>query len=170
MKGNSIIVSANPQGKTLEGKVLGSPKPGSILELVAGDAMDGNGNFTFQVFQSGSTGDKITQYVLLPDELQGMLATGQYSQNLDSNGEDLGNLAPIYVPIPGEDLNLLVESFSGTSGTSGTTTAVTVGEQLTPHSGDGVLIPQSGVQEKSWTALEALTDPVSGGLTWCRRN
>lgn len=57
-RGNEIIVSANPRGRFIEGKLATgiTPKPGTILQLQVATAIDTNGRFTFELFNADADG------------------------------------------------------------------------------------------------------------------
>src|SRR4051812_27733305 len=103
-KGNEIIVTSNPKGMFLEGIVSGTPKPGTMMEIKPSAGYAAN-RFTWQVFQPGTDGKKRLCVVLLPDQLQGKLATDAYVD---------GTRCFLYCPIPGEEMNILLADVAGT--------------------------------------------------------
>ena len=148
-KGNGIIVTAGPRGRFLEGIVSGTPKPGTIMEIVS---LDDNGEYTFQVYTPGSDGLRPIGplCVLLLDELQGRLATTAYST---------GDHCFCYVPLPGDELNVLLKDIAG----SGDDHAF--GELLIPESGSGKLIATTGTPEiEPFAVVTAVVDPLADTL------
>ncbi len=149
-KGNEIIVSAQPKGVFLEGTVSGTPKPGTVMEV---SAVATNGTKTFRVYQPGTDGDRRPIYVLLPDHLQGKLATDAYVS---------GDRCFVYCPVMGEELNMLVADVSGTGDDHA------VGDVMMVDTGTGKLIVTTGSPESEpFILLEASTDPTADALLWC---
>jgi hypothetical protein len=151
-RGNEIIVSANPKGHFLEGIVSGTPKPGTCMEQYS-TALSG-GVFTWRVYTPGTDGEQRLVAVLLPDSLQGQLATTAYVS---------GDRCFMYCPIPGEELNMLKLDESGTADD------IAIGSVLTVDSSTGKLILTTGSPEmEPFIACEAVTDPTADQLVWCR--
>lgn len=147
--GNEIIVSANPRGVFLEGIVDGTPKPGTIMQIKAATAAV-NGRFTWEVFDAGADGDQRLIAVLLPDSLQGKTASDAYVD---------GDRCFLYVPAPGEELNVLVADISGTGDDWA------IGDLLIVDDGTGKLIATTGSPESEpFIGLEAVTDPTADHL------
>lgn len=150
-KGNEIIVSANPQGKFLEGIVSGTPKPGTMMEIVAGTAAVA-GRFTWQVYQPGTDGDRRLVAILLPDSLQGKLATDAYVT---------GTRCFLYCPLPGEEMNILFGNAAGTADD------IAIGDLLIADTGTGKFVETTGSPESEpFIALEAIVDPTADQLLW----
>lgn len=149
-RGNEIIVTSNPMGVRVEGVVSGTPKPGTVMEI---SAVATNGEKTFRVYQPGTDGDRRPIFVLLPDHLQGKLATEAFTS---------GDRVQCYVPVAGEELNMLVADVSGTGDDHA------VGELLIVDTGTGKLIATTGSPESEpFQLLETLTDPSADQLAWC---
>ncbi len=153
MRGNEIIVSANPQGKFLEGTIVGTPKPGSIMEIIPNTGTV-SGRHSWRV-SSRAAGKPRLHAVLLADQLQGKLATDAYVT---------GTRGFLYVPINGEELNMRVD-VPGTGSGAG---IVDIGEDLMVK-GNGHLQPYNGsAQSMPFTSLESVADDASGEvLCWC---
>jgi len=152
MKGSSIIVSTDPQGVFVEGYVSGTPKPGTVMQKKASTDPVG-GRFTYEVYAPGADGKAATVYVLLPDDLQG----ANYS-----NAYTTGKACRLYVPAPGEDLNMLVADVSGTGDDH------YIGERLMIQNSTGKLITYTGTPDMcSFECNEATTDPTADALLWC---
>lgn len=148
MKGNEIILSNDPRGRFLEGIVSGTPKPGTIMQLQAGTEPVG-GRHTWEVFNQASDGTVALIAVLLPDALQGKLATDAYVS---------GTRCFLYCPVAGEELNVLV-AHAGT----GTGDAIAIGDRFMVDDGTGLLIANSGGASVPFIALETLDDVVATG-------
>ncbi len=115
MKGQNIVVSADPKGVFMEGIISGTPKPGTMMQIQAG-TLPVNGRFTYEAV-SRVDGSKGPVFVLREDHLQGKLATDAYVS---------GTRGFLYAPAMGEDLNVLMRYEPGT----GTLGAETVGDML----------------------------------------
>lgn len=151
-KGNEIIVSANPRGVFMEGTLEGALKPGVLVEIKA-TALDGSGRPTFRAYQPGTDGVRKIPIVLLPDVNQGKLATDAYAD---------GDHCFCYVPVAGEELNMLLQDVSGTGD------AHAVGETLIADSGTGKLIATTGTPESEpFQLLEAVAAPTADTLAHC---
>lgn len=154
-RGNGIIVSANPRGVFEEGfiKTGETPKPGTILQRDASVALVG-GRHTYKIFAPGTDGEHPlgALYVLLENSLAGKPATEAYAA---------GDRCFLYVPQPGEELNMLILNISGTGDDHA------LGEKLMIDTGTGKLIATTGTPESEpFELLEAITDPTADTLAW----
>ena len=152
-KGSGIICSAEPGGVRLEGTISGALKPGTIVQKKAGTAPVG-GRFTYEAYNPAADGNQRPIYVLLPDELQGKLATDAYTD---------GDRCFVYVPIAGEELNILAYA-AGTASDD----AVAIGDLFIVDKGTGHLVATTGTPESEpFEANEAITDLTSTAeLVW----
>lgn len=150
-RGNEIIVTADPKGTFLEGIVSGTPKPGTVMEISSFTMV--GGHFTWRIYQPGTDGLRRVIAVLLPDHLQGQLATSAYVD---------GTRCFMYVPIAGEELNMLLADIAGTADDH------TAGETLIVDTGTGKLIATTGSpQSEPFRLLETITDPTADQLVHC---
>jgi hypothetical protein len=151
-RGTKVIISANPQGKFLEGIVSGTPKPGTVMQIKT--PFSANGRHEWEVFSGHlQDGQKGLIAVLLEDDLQGKLITDAYVT---------GTRCFLYVPIAGEELNMLVANLSGTADDHA------AGEELMVDDGTGKLLASTGTPESTpFMLLEAITDPTSDTLAPC---
>ena len=162
-RGNEILVSANPKGFYEECVISGTPKPGTVMELKKATAVIG-GRWTFE--PAGTTaavganlgmaadGDRLAIAVLLPDQLQGKIATDAYAD---------GDRGFLYYPVSGEELNMLLENQSGTADD------FIIGSKLIVDDGTGkLLISASTVESEPFMCLEAITDMAADTLAWCK--
>ncbi len=129
-KGNEIIVSAEPKGHFEECVISGTPKPGTVMELVPATSPQG-GRFTYRAC-TRADGAKGPIAVLLPDSLQGKLATDAYTN---------ASRGFLYWPIAGEELNMLLRYQPGT----GTASTDDIGELLEVDGASGMLQADTGV-------------------------
>jgi hypothetical protein len=151
MRGNEILLSAEPKGRYVEGIISGTPLPGSLMEVVPGCTPVG-GRLTYRAY-SGSK--QPTNLILLPDHLEGATATTAYVS---------GSRGFMYTMLSGDEANLLVGQ------TAGTGAAVAIGDQLEGEPG-GLLIPLAGTGSASYTAQEAIADiGLASTLVFVARN
>lgn len=148
MKGSEIILSANPKGVFLEGIVSGTPKPGTVMQIKAATEPEG-GRHTWEVFNQASDGTLALIAVLLPDELQGKLATDAYVT---------ATRCFLYCPIAGEELNMLVAA-PGT----GTGDSFAIGDRLMVDDGTGILVADSSGASVPFLVMETVADVVAAG-------
>ena len=152
-KGSTIVVQANPRGCFIEGIVSGTPLPGTIMELVAAVAPV-NGRFTYQSSTRPVGKDRMA-LVLMEDNAQGGVMTAAYVS---------GTRCQMYVPLPGEDVNCLVDvPGTGTSLGGGPT----IGEYLDFNSDGRLTLETGSPQNTAFRCNEALADTATGYiLTW----
>ncbi len=148
-RGNNIIVTGDPQGTFLEGTVSGTPKPGTIMELVPGTALTRGGRGTYRA-RSTTAGSKGAIYILLNDDLQGKGPDDAYV-----------TLKPcrLYAPIAGEEFNLIVASVAGTADD------VAIGD-LMGVDATGKLHANSSYTSAPFSAMEVVTDPTADYRLW----
>ena len=151
-KGNEIVVSAEPMGRFLEGTVDGTPKPGTVMEIVPATEPTG-GRHKWRVYQPGTDGEQRLIAVLLPDHLQGKTATDAYVDE---------TRCFLYCPVAGEELNMLFADVAGTADD------VAIGDVMIVDTGTGKLIATTGSPESEpFIALETVTDPTADHLVHC---
>lgn len=153
-KGNTIILSANPQGKFIEGVIADTSKPGTIMQIQAATEMS-NGRPTFIAAAPGTDGKAVVHNVLLEDGLQGKTITDAYVS---------GTRCFVYVPLPGEELNVIVGEGAGTANT------FAIGDRFEINATGGYLIPETGSpQQTSWICRETVTQKAAAYLTFCEK-
>lgn len=149
-RGSGIIISADPKGEFKEGIVSGTPKPGTVMEISSFTMV--GGRFTWQAF-SPTSGNRRLIAVLLPDDLQGQLASSAYVT---------GTRCFLYCPVAGEELNMLLADVAGTADDH------TAGETLIVQTTTGKLIATTGSpQSEPFRLCETVTDPTSDTLAHC---
>jgi hypothetical protein len=154
VRGNSIILTSNPKGVFLEGIIDDTSKPGTMMEITPTTGPTG-GRPHFRHYQPSADGDPRMVAVLLEDDLQGFPATTAYVA---------GSRCRIYVPLPGEEMNVLVRDIAGTGDTH------TIGDRFEPGHADGKLIVQStSANVGTFTAMETVPAPTADMLLWCMR-
>lgn len=150
-RGKKVIISSVPQGKMLEGIISGTPKPGTCLEIMT--PFYQGGKHLYRVYQPGTDGERRCVYVLLEDDLQGF--------GLDVAYETLKRCF-VYVPIAGEELNMLCSDVSGTGDDH------TALETMIIDTGTGKLIATTGSPESEpFQLLVTITDPTADFYAPC---
>lgn len=151
-KGNEIILSAYPQGKFMEGTITDTSSPGMCVEIVPATAMiDGRPSFRARSLTAGAIGPVA---VLLPDSMQGKLATDAYVAN---------TRCFVYYPMAGEELNMLVGDVAGTGDT------IAIGD-LYGVNNDGKLKANSSYASAPFEAMEASAALTADKLVWFKYN
>lgn len=155
-KGNTILLSTEPRGRFIEGVVAAgeAPKPGMIVQIQAATALVG-GRFTFEIYNADADGGrpKGPYIVLLEDQWQGKTTSDAYAA---------GDRCFGYVPLPGDELNLLLLNIAGTGDDHAK------GEILIVDDTTGKLIATTGSPETEVAmVLETVTDPTADTLCWC---
>ena len=152
---NKIVITEEPRGRFIEGVISGTPLPGTIMQIQAGTAVDGNGHHTFVVYNRDADGNR-------PQGPHFVLREPGSGRNFDT-AYITGSLGFMYVPLPGDELNLRW-SEAGT----GTGDAVAVGDLAMVDDGSGLLVDTSSPEVEPFMAMEAKSDVVATGtLVWC---
>lgn len=128
------------------------------MQIKAATEPDAGGRFTWEVYDKSGSGAPGLIAVLDYDFAQGKTYNDAY--------ED-GKRGFIYIPLPGDELNMLVADLSGT----GATSDFAIGDLLIPQDGTGKLIDATVSGTASYTArpfqvLETYNDMA--GDTWLR--
>lgn len=151
-QGNNIVVTGEPRGRFLECTVSGTPKPGTAMLPVAATAAV-SGRFTWAVYTPGTDGEQRMVAVLLSDRLQGKLATDAYVT---------GTRGFLYIPLPGDELNMLKGDVAGTADD------FAIADPLMLDTGTGKVIATTGSPEsEAFMCMETVTDPTADVLVFC---
>lgn len=156
-RGTKIVVSPFPKGHYVEG-IIGAgltPKPGTIMQLQPATALVG-GRHTWELYNADADGGrpKGPIIVLTEDAYQGRTSSTAYAA---------GDRAFGYIPLPGDELNLLVANIAGTADDH------TKGEMLIIDDTTGLMIATTGSPETEVAQLlETITDPTADTLSWCQ--
>lgn len=154
-RGNEIVLSVEPKGTFIECTVVGTPKPGTVMELKTGVAEVG-GRFSFEpagftaavgVTQGmAADGNRTPIAVLDIDKLQGKTKDDAYVT---------GTRGFLYYPVAGEYLNMILENITGTAADQD----FIIGTKLIVDDGTGKLLISAGTPESEpFICLEAVTD------------
>jgi len=152
--GNRIIASAEPKGMYLEGIIYGALLPGIMCQIRVAAGITA-GEYTWEPYAPNASGDPRLVAILLEDDLQGGLMTTAYVS---------GTRGKLYVPLPGEQINVLLRDVAGTGD------AHTFGERVVAETGTGKFIVQStSANLAQFTLLEAIAAPTADTLALAMR-
>lgn len=154
-RGSRIVVNADARGHYEWGYVTTAEKPGTILQIDPSVALK-HGKHTWVVYNRDADGNrpKVPFAVLVENLYQGVEATTAITA---------GDFCKLYLPLPGDELNLLYLNQSGTADD------VALGDILTVDDGTGkVLVTTGSPETEVAVALEAITDPTADQLLWAR--
>lgn len=148
-----ILVSADYHGRRVEGIIGASitPKPGTVMQIDFSIAKKG-GRYTWKLADMDGDGGrpKGPLIVLTEDELQGKLVTDAYAA---------GDRAFGYIPLAGDELNMILLDVAGTGDDH------TIGEMLIVDDTTGKLVATTGSPEcEPFVLCETVTDPVADTL------
>lgn len=161
-EGKKIIVSGNPIGKYQECTVIGTPKPGVIMDIVR-PGVQRHGRWDYEPYgvtaASGvqgvtADGNRAGIAILLEDDKQGATYNDAYVS---------GRPGQLYFPLNGDEFNLWIQNQSGTADD------FVIGDKLIVDDGTGQLLISAGSPESEpFICLETLTDLTADNLTWCK--
>lgn len=145
-RGNSILVTSNPRGPYMEGVVASGQTiyPGTIVQFDISEGINGNGKFTWELYNADADGGrpKGPLIIVIEDRKQGKLMTDSYAA---------GDVIYGYVPLPGEEWNMLIGDVGGTADSH------TIGEMLIIDDTTGELVATTGSPEtECFMLLETL--------------
>lgn len=150
-----IILSANPNGKFVEG-TLGvgvAPKPGTILQIQAATAQT-MGRDTWELFDATANGGVVggPLIVLLEDNLRGISVDTAYAA---------GDRARGYIPEPGDELNLRWADIAGT-------VDIAIGTTGVVQDATGLIVSTAGSPEQEVCMTRAAYEGDNGEqLVFC---
>lgn len=143
--GNKIVVTPNPKGVFKEGRIRGPETPGIAMQIDVSEAKQG-GRFQWEPFNGAFDAQQNLIAILLPNGLEGQTAAQVYAD---------GDRCFLYCPIPGEEMNILLQDQSGTADD------FVVGDKLIVDDGTGKFLISAGTaadKSEPFIALEAITD------------
>lgn len=130
MLGNKIVLTPEPRGRRLEGIASGALKPGTVVQIKAGTEPNEGNRYTWEAFDKSQSGQPGLIAVVDFDQQQGKTINDAY--------ED-GKPVFLYVPLPGDELNMLINDQAGT----GASSDFAIGDPLMVEDGTGQLIDAS---------------------------
>jgi hypothetical protein len=154
-QGNGIIVSDRPRGVFMEGYINDTSKPGTVVMIDVSEGLGNDGRPDWEAYDAAYDAQRKMIAILLENELSGDDATTAYVT---------GERCFVYVPVAGEEFNMLVLNLSGTADDHA------FGDIFTIDDGTGKLIAPplvSGTSEtefEPFQLLEVITDPVADTL------
>lgn len=152
-KGNSIVISQEPRGRFMEGIVNGALYPGVCVQIDVSEGLDGGGRPTWELYNADADGNQRLVAVLCENWTIGAAATAAYTS---------GDRGYVYIPLPGDELNMLVSNLAGTADDH------TFGQIMIIDDGTGELIDTtSSPESEPFILLEAITDPTADTLAHC---
>ena len=154
MRGNVIVLSAEPNGRFVEGTIKTgiTPKPGTIMQIDVSAGLDSNNRPTWEYYEPGTDGHRpIGPYIVLREDIaRGKTATTAYAA---------GDHAFGYIPLPGDELNLLLQDTAGTADISP--------GQFIVDNGTGEMIATTGtVENEPFLLMETISAPTADTLGW----
>jgi len=164
MNGTRILCSAPYKGNIEDVIVSGTPKPGTCMEIKKATAAVG-GRFTYAVAGSqaasggigmAADGDKKCIAVLLEKDDEGQTYDDAYVD---------GQRGRVYFPLPGDQLNMILENQSGTAD------VFAIGDELMVDDGTGKLLAvDTDAEAQPFTCLEAQAALTADVHCWVRFN
>lgn len=157
-RGNCIKISPCTKGHDVEG-IIGAgltPKPGTIMQLQPATSLIG-GRHTWELYNADASGGrpKGPFIVLLENAYRGKTVSDAY---------DAGERAFGYIPVAGDELNLLLADVAGTGDDH------TKGEMLIVDDTTGKMVATTGSPETEVAMLLETppADPTEDYLAWCQ--
>jgi hypothetical protein len=154
-RGNEILINGqDPKGRFTEGFVKTglTVYPGMLVIADPTVAIKG-GRFTYKFADLAAAGGLPigSLFVVLADSLRGAIATDSFAA---------GSRLFLYSPLPGDELNLLLDATGNATRTAGET------QMLGDNTGKLVAV---GGAEKEQIAqlMETVTTPAADALAWC---
>lgn len=144
---NTILLSAAPAGRFLEGILNTATYPGTSMEVDAAVEPIG-GKHTWQA-SSLTSGQRQLIAILLENEMVGKTCADQIADEQKIR---------MYCPIPGDELLVLV-SAAGT----GTGDAQAIGDMLIRASGGTFIATTGSPEQEPFQVMETMTDVVAAG-------
>lgn len=156
-RGNRIVVSPHALPRQYVEGIIGvgiTPKPGTVMQIDYSVALQ-SGRHAWKLYDADADGGrpKSPIIILREDMLQGKTMSDAYAA---------GDRAFGFVPLAGDELNLLILNLAGTADDH------PLGEVLIPQDATGKFIATAGSPEIEPAVLcEAIIDPVADTLAWC---
>ena len=151
--GNKILVTSEPRGRFVEGKINGTPKPGTCMQIK--NAAFSQGKPEYEVYAPGTDGDRQELLILLSGLDHMAAPPGRAATEAYVDGE----WGVMYVPQPGDELNILFGNAGGTADD------VAIGMLMICDTGTGKFLPTTGSPESEpFVSLEVITDPSADQL------
>lgn len=154
-RGNSIIVSSQPRGRFLVGvvKTGETPAPGSVVQIALASGIDDNGLYTFELYNRDADGNNPAgpMIVLLENSDIGKTMTDLYAA---------GEVCKAYIPLPGDELNMVISNVSGTA-------PIAPGLMIVDDGTGELIITTGSPEQEPFLLLETITDNAADQLGHC---
>lgn len=164
MKGTRITVTSRRRGVIEDVYIVGTPKPGTCMEIDPGVAAV-QGIFSYQAAGTqaasggrgmGNDGDRKCVAILLEKDDEGGTYDNAYTD---------GDMGRIYYPLPGEQFNMIVQNQEGTG------ESFVIGDEFMIDDGTGKLLEcDTNAEAHPFTGLEAKSALTADDWLWVRFN
>lgn len=161
-KGTKVVVSPFGQGHREECIVIGTPKPGVVMDIVR-PGVQAHGRWNYEPYGTtaasgvqgvAADGNRCAIAVLEEDALQGKTYNDAYVS---------GTPGFLYYPRAGDELNMWLQNQSGTADD------FVIGDKLIVDDGTGqLLISASTPESEPFICLETVTDMAADTFTWVK--
>jgi hypothetical protein len=170
VRNSQILIEAYPKGKRLESQSLAvAAYPGQCV-TPSGAGTYGSGEFAWTPYACSADGDPRIVAVVLDDPQGGYVAcnAGVAPANTPVNQYAIGARCPIYVPLPGDWINVLAAGEAGT----GSANAFAFGARFIIQHNTGKLIVESTSSVSApFVSMEHIDmTPDTDTLVFCMRN
>jgi len=164
MKGTRILVSSPTRGVYEDIIVVGTPKPGTCMELVPATEPVG-GLFSYAVYgtQAASGGN----FVAADGDKKAVAVLLEKDQEADTYNDAYvsGDRGRAYFPAMGEELNMLFQNQSGTAD------SFAIGDEAMIDDGTGKLLAvDSDAEAQPFTVRETMAALTADAWVRCRFN
>jgi len=152
----NIVVSPQPRGRFLECQMASGETayPGMCIQIVPGAALVDN-RPTYRLADIAADGELSEIIIVCEDDLQGVNVDTAYAA---------AARVKAYIPLPGDELQVLFNNVSGTADD------VAIGDKVIVDDDTGKFNVTTGTPEdEPFIALEAITDPTADTLFLVRR-
>lgn len=163
MNSNSVVLTPCPRGRRFDGVAnVATPLiyPGTCILPVPAGIPDAGARLPWEPWNIGDNAPSLIAIADV-DWLQGKIAP---------NAQDVGRRFPIYIPVPGDELNLRLADSVGSTFTP----AISVGDFLCPQINTGFLVPRpsigtTGYNTRPFMALEnQIAEPAANQPSFIR--
>lgn len=169
MRGSVIgPLNVNPQGRFLTGILGDTSGYGTAMQIQAGTAVSVSGLFTWVHYAPSADNDPRLVVILVngfPGSKMGF--TPVFPGSAGQAAGTIGQVCEMYVPLPGDEMNINVKGQQGT----GSANAFTVGERLGIDHTSGKFIQQStSANRAAFDCLEHIDEVADiDTLVWAMR-
>ena len=152
-RGNQILITVEAKGRFIEGEIQGALQPGIAMQIDVSEPIVG-GRYVWEAYNRDVDAQQGLVCILLEDRHQGKLMTDAYVD---------GDRCSMYCPLPGDEMNILLQDVGGTADDH------PVGEYVIIDDGTGTFLVTTGTaadKSEPFFIMEAVTDPAADTLAW----